>query len=258
MKLRRLFSLSCAAALASVVAVAAPAVAAEPATTPSKDWEFKIVPYVWGAGIGGDLDIGKLPAQGVEASFSDIWNNLNIAGMMAFEARKGNWGLLVDAIYVDLSDTVPTPNEVVFGSAEVSMTQQLYSALITYRIHDGNKVSVDLGWGPRYVRIDSHLDLTSGAAAGRSVSDTEDWWDWLAGVRVIGHPSKRWSLMGYADIGGGGVQMTWEGIAAADFAFNKTVSLAFGYRYLNTDYAKNSFVFNGAMQGPFLGVGFSF
>jgi hypothetical protein len=256
--LNRCIRWSCAVGLATVFGIMAPPVAAEPSTTESKGWEFDIVPYIWGAGISGEVGIGSLPAQGVEASFSDIWDNLQIAGMLAFEARKDRWGVLVDAIYVDLSDTVPTPNEVVFGSAEVSMTQQLYSALVTYRIHDGEKVTVDMAWGTRYARVDADLSLSSGLAAGRSVSATEDWWNWLAGVRVVGHPGKRWSLMGYADLGGGGAEMTWEAIAAADFAFNKTVSLAFGYRYLNTDYDQHSFVFNGAMQGPFLGVGFHF
>lgn len=254
----RSFPICCLVLLATIVAAASPVMAAEPTVTASKGWEFDVVPYVWGAGISGDVGVGTLPAQGVEASFSDIWSNLNIAGMVAFEARKNHWGVLVDAIYVDLSQTVPTPNQVLYGQADVSMSQQLYSGLITYRIHDGDKVTVDLGWGPRYVRIDTDLELTSGALIGRTASATEDWWDWLAGVRVIGHPSKRWSLMGYADIGGGGAEMTWEAIAAADFAFNKTVSLAFGYRYLNTDYDQHSFVFNGAMQGPFLGVGFHF
>lgn len=254
----RRIRLSCAVGLATVFGLVAPAVAAEPTKTDAKSWEFKIVPYVWGAGIYGDLKVGSLPTQTIEASFSDIWNNLQIAGMLAFEARKDRWGLLTDAIYVDLSDSVPTPNQVVFGDADVSLTQQLYSALIAYRIHDAENVTVDLAWGARYFRIDSHLSLSSGAAAGRSVSGNEDWWDWLAGVRVIGHPSKRWSLMGYADIGGGGSQFTWEGIFAADFAFNKTVSLAFGYRYLSTDYASDPIVFDASMQGPFLGVGFRF
>ena len=251
--------LPCCLVVLAILTGATPAAsAAEPAVVESKSWEFDVVPYVWGAGIYGDLQIGTLPAQGIEASFSDIWSNLNIAGMLAFEARKGNWGVLVDAIYVDVSDTVPTPDEVVYGSAEVSMQQQLYSALITYRIHDGEKTTVDLGWGARYFQIDSDLSLTGGVAAGRAVSGKVDWWDWLAGVRFVGHPSKRWSLMAYADIGGGGSELTWEAIVAANFAFNKTVSLPFGYRYLSTDYQDSNFGFDAAMQGPFLGVGFHF
>jgi hypothetical protein len=261
MTLSRRIRISCAAAL-TTLAIATPTVAAEPAattaTTEAKRWEFKFVPYLWAAGVYGDLRIGRLPTQGIEASFSDIWDHLQIAGMLAFEVRKDRWGLLIDAVYVDLSDSFPTPDEVVFGDADVSLTQQLYSGLIAYRIYDSEKASVDMAWGARYFRMDTDLSLSSGAAAGRSLSKKEDWVDWLAGVRAIGHPSKRWSLMGYADIGGGGSQLTWEGIFAASFAFNKTVSLAFGYRYLSTDYVNEPLEFDAAMQGPFLGVGFQF
>jgi len=228
-------------------------------TAPKQEgWQFDIVPYVWGAGLEGDVKLGRLPTQGIEASFSDIWNSLNIAGMAAFEARKGKWGVLVDAIYIDLSGTVPTPEELVFGQAKVSMKQQLYSGLITYRIHDSKKLSVDLGWGARYYRIDTDLELTSGIAQGRTRAAKVDWSDWLAGARVVGHPSKRWSLIGYADIGGGGSDLTWEAIAGADFAFNKTVSLAFGYRHLSVDYDENQFLYDVSMAGPYLGLGFHF
>lgn len=258
MRLSRSFPVWCAAALVSAVAVVGPVVATEPATTSSKNWEFRFVPYVWGAGIYGDVQIGTLPQQGVEVSFSDLLKDLNIAGMLAFEARKDRWGVLVDAMYVNVGEAVPTPDEVLYGSADVTMKIQAYTGLIDYRIYEGHDTTVDMGWGARYTRMDTDLELTSGVAAGRAKSATEDWWDWLAAVRVIGHPSKRWSLMGYADIGGGGSQLTWEGIFAAEFAFNKHVSLPFGYRYLSTDYVKNEFEFDGALQGLFLGVGFSF
>jgi hypothetical protein len=257
MSSKRWFALWCFVVLATVVAAAPPVLAAEATVPESKGWEFDLVAYLWGAGLEGDVALGRLPAQGVEASFSDLWDYLNIGGMAAFEARKGNWGVLVDAIYIDLGDTVPTPDQL-YGDADVSMSQQLYSGLITYRIYDGNKTMVDMGWGSRYYRIDAELELTSGVAQGRTVSGTVDWWDWLAGVRVVGHPSKRWSLMGYADIGGGGSQLTWEALVGADCAFNKTVSLAFGYRYLSIDYDKNSFLYDVAMQGPYLGLGFHF
>ena len=224
----------------------------------SEKAEFDIVPYLWGAGLDGTIGIGRLPAQGVEASFSDLVSDLHFAAMGTFAVRKGNWGAIIDAIYIDLHDTVPTPDETVFGEAKVALGEQLYSGLVTYRIYDAHKTTIDFGWGGRYYRIDTDLELTSGAAQGRSASANVNWWDWLAGMRVVGHPSKRWSLLFYADLGGGGSQLTWEGIAGADFAFNKTVSMAFGYRYLAIDYEENKLLYNVAMAGPYLGLGFHF
>ena len=217
--------------------------------------EFDIVPYLWGAGLDGTLGIGRLPAQGVEASFSDLVSDLHFAAMGTFAVHKGNWGAVVDAIYINLQDTVPTRDEAAYGQADVDLGEQFYSGLITYRIYNARKTTVDFGWGARYYRIDTELALTSGSA---TASANVNWWDWLAGVRVVGHPSKRWSLTGYADIGGGGSQLTWEAIAGADFAFNKTVSMAFGYRYLSIDYEKNKLLYSVSMAGPYLGLGFHF
>jgi hypothetical protein len=42
------------------------------------------------------------------------------------------------------------------------------------------------------------------------------------------------------------------------YAFEKVVSLRFGYRYLRFDYESGSFVYDMAMAGPYLGVGFRF
>jgi opacity protein-like surface antigen len=220
--------------------------------------EFDITPYVWAAGLNGSVGIGKLPAQGVEASFSDLVQDLHFAAMGTFRVRKGDWGAIIDAVYFDLHDTVPTPDQVVYGQADVTLGEQLYTGFVIYRIYEAHKTTVDLVWGGRYVRLDTDLSLTGGVAQGRSASATVTWWDWLAGVNVVGHPSPRWSWLFHADLGGGGSQFTWEGIAGADFAFNKTVSLAFGYRYLSIDYDENGLLYDLGTAGPYLGVGFHF
>lgn len=244
------------ALLVSVSAL--PARAEAQATTPAEaeKAEFDLTVYVWGAGIQGDVGIGDLATTGVDASFYDILSNLHMAAMGAFSVRKGNWGTIIDAIYLDLHDTVPTSDPATFGDVDAAMGTQLYSGLITYRIYNAHKTMIDFGWGARYYRIDTDLELTSGTYAGRTAKATIDWWDWLAGVRVVGHPSKRWSLLFYADIGGGGSQLTWEGIAGADFAFNKAVSLAFGYRYLAFNYDETPVRLDLSLPGPYVGLGF--
>src|SRR5580765_7864644 len=87
-------------ALAVVLAVGVPALA----QSSSNDWEFGVAPYLWGAGVDGDVKIGRLPATGVEASFSDLLDVLDIGGMLAFEGRKGTWGFIFDGIYLKLED----------------------------------------------------------------------------------------------------------------------------------------------------------
>ena len=70
-------------------------------------WHFSLTPYVWVPGISGDLKF-KIPpgASGspqVHAGPADVLGFLNFAFMGAVGARKGNWSVFSDFIYLDLS-----------------------------------------------------------------------------------------------------------------------------------------------------------
>ena len=63
-----------------------------PATAP---WQLSITPYLWAVALKGDVSVGRIEAD-VDASFSDILDNLNGALMLELELRKGRFGLLSD------------------------------------------------------------------------------------------------------------------------------------------------------------------
>jgi hypothetical protein len=78
---------------------------------------FEVTPYLWAAGIDGDIQFGRLPKTNVDQSFSDILDVLGIGVMGAFEARKDRWGFLFDAMYLKISDDASTPGPL-FGDVE--------------------------------------------------------------------------------------------------------------------------------------------
>lgn len=243
--------------VAVTVIAAAPALAGSPSTVPKNEgWQFDATPYIWAAGLDGDVKIGRLPAGGVEASFSDIWNALHFALMGSFEGRKGAWGFMADAVYFDVSQSEPTSNAL-FGEAGASFVQQMYTGVATYRILDGN-LALDLLLGARYSSLATDVTLTPGAAPGRSGSASKNWWDAVGGARVVYHPDVRWSVAGYLDVGGGGSKFAWQAVAGAGYQFNKVVSLKFGYRYIRVDYEDGDFLYDMASAGPYAGVGFHF
>jgi hypothetical protein len=244
-----------AAALAAV-ALSAPALAQSSPGT-SKDWEFGIAPYLWGAGIDGDVKIGRLPAQGVEASFSDLWDVLDIGGMLAFEGRKGTWGFFVDGIYLKFDDDAPAPNPN-FGTVNAELTQQWYTAAATCRVIEHEKVALDVFAGTRFTDMDVDLSLSGGVASGRAVSRAADWWDGIAGGRVRYRPAEHWMIMGYLDAGLGGSKLTWQVAAGGAYVFNKTISVGAGYRLLDQDYEKSDFEYDTTVAGPYVGVRFAF
>ena len=64
--------------------------AEEPGT--SDAWQFSAALYLWGAGIDGKTQSGSR----VSVDFGDIFDNLEMGFMGAFQARKGKWSLLTE------------------------------------------------------------------------------------------------------------------------------------------------------------------
>ena len=87
-----------------------PAAAQTPATTPDDKWHYAISPYLWFAGTHGTAGF-----QGREvsyhASFSDLFEYLNIGIMGAGEVRKERFVFPVDFLWMKLSDDKPLPAE---------------------------------------------------------------------------------------------------------------------------------------------------
>jgi hypothetical protein len=69
------------------------------------DWEFNLAPfYLWAINISGDQTIGPISAP-VNVEFNDIFDNLDGAFIVHFEAAYQNrWGFLVDVNYLDLEN----------------------------------------------------------------------------------------------------------------------------------------------------------
>ncbi len=66
------------------------------------DWEFVVAPYLWMAGMIGDVTVKGTDSE-VDAGFSDILDSLDAAFLGYIEARKGKWGFYTDASYLKLA-----------------------------------------------------------------------------------------------------------------------------------------------------------
>jgi hypothetical protein len=222
----------------------------------SGGWQFEVTPYLWGAALDGDIQLGDLPKTEVDESFSDIWDVLDIGLMGTFEARKDRWGLLFDAMYIKVSDDEATPGPL-FDDVEVEVIQQLYQFAGTYRVVEGSP-TVDLVGGARYNYVKSQIEIDPGILAGRRGSRSVDWWDGFVGARAIIPFAERWSLVGYADIGAGGSDLTWQALAGVNYRFSPAISTKLGYRSLSVDYEESNFLYDMNTSGLYLGVGIRF
>jgi predicted porin len=248
--------------------LACSAAAQAPGAT-ADQWRFEFTPYFWAAGMKGAIESGSLPRTNIDMSFSDIWDALDFGAMGAFEARKGRFGILFDAIYMKLTEgattsrTGPGPiGATATAEANLKMEQTVLAAALAYRVTDG-PTAVDVLAGARYIKLDATADIAGSffASSGSvSRSGDKDWTDPYIGVRVLHPLNERWTLTGYLDYGGFGVgsDSTWQAIAGAEYNFSKTVSMKFGYRELSVDYDSGGFLYDMKQKGAYLGVGIRF
>ena len=232
-------------------------------------WNFQVTPYLFAAGLNGTAGARGVEAD-IDASFSDIWDNLDVGLMGLFEARNGPWTMTFDALYFKVSDqasktvTGPFGQVTVKGALDVSSSVTVLQPSLWYRVID-ERTKVDLGAGLRYTRLSLDLDVKIVTVPGiafpggrRSSSSSESWVDVVVGARV-NHPiSDRWSLTAYADLGGGGSSHTYQLVAGADWALNDRFTARAGYRYAYWDYADGGTVWDMSASGPYLGLGITF
>lgn len=222
------------------------------------DWRFEASPYLWAAGMKGDVGVGRLQANGVEATFPDIMRSLRAGFMGSLEGRKDRWGFYLDAIYMQIDQDHPAPHGFV-GDVQARSTQQGYTGAATWRAVEGPTL-IDLLAGARASEIKLDLDVSSSALApqGRSAVKSRRWVDGFVGVRVTRPVSERWSVTGYADIGAGGSESSWQLAAGAEYAFSPGSSAKFGYRLLKVDYHRDDFLYDMSSGGFYAGVAFRF
>ena len=249
--------------LVTALALAAPLAAqdsSKPATTGAQPpkWQFELTPYFWLAGITGTIGIGRLPSQEVSASFSDILSHLTFGIMGTGEVRRGRFGVLADAVYMNVSqDGITSPPE--WSGANANLKQGLYTFAATVRATKG-KIPLDVVAGGRYANISGTVDLVAGALPARSGSSSEGWWAPFIGVRVLVPLSRKWELAGYGDFGGfdGYANTQWQLLGGINYKISKLVVAKVGYRYIDVEYIKNELNQDLAFGGFYLGAGFRF
>jgi hypothetical protein len=228
-------------------------------------WQFSAALYLWGADIGGKTRSGS----NIEVKFSDIVDNLEMAFMGAFQARKGKWSLLTDVIYLDVSAdntvgaTIPVgPGKIdVTTKANLDLTGWVVHLAGTYNLLSKGKSRLDLVGGARYLNLD--MDLTASLEAlgpnrSRILSESESLWDGIVGVRGNVSLSERWYIPYHIDIGTGESDFTWQATGGIAFRAAKWVDLTILYRHLEWDFKSDMPIDDINFSGPGFGAVFRF
>lgn len=236
--------------MVALAGVAAPATA----QGPTSEWTFDLGLYGWATAMSGESGAGDVTAE-LDASFSDILENLEFGAMAGFAATHGRWVVLGDVVFASLGAT----NEGQHAKAEVDVDMLIFEADLGYEVAQ----NVQLFGGVRRFDLDNEVVVGLGPLE-RTAKGGEAWTDPVVGVRWGAPIGERGSFWLRGDVGGFGVgsDFAWNALAAFGYRVGESTTLALGYRVLDVDYEQGSgsdhFVYDIQIGGPELGVIFRF
>jgi len=224
-----------------------------------RGWDFAVAPYLWLSGLEGDIGtLPSVPPVSVDSSFGDIFDVLNMAFMIAGEARRGLFAGLADLQYYDLEPDAATPGPL-FSSAAVRSKLWIASLGLGYRLAESQNGNFDVMAAMRYWSLDSTLTLREGLLPAQSFSDSESWYDPMFGVRGRSTFGQRWHFNGWALFGlGGDSDSAWDVYGGVIYDFNSRWQGRIGYRHMAVDFREGAFLYDVEQSGPMLGVSYTF
>lgn len=238
-------------------------------------WDVSITPYLWAAEIDGDGTL-KGRTGSLKMSFSDIWDDLDVAFMGRIEAWKNKWGFFLDGTYMDVESDYDTAQGLVSADLEFEMSMLEFGT--GYRLWEtaagkegSQKLWFDLLGGGRYMNVNSTLDIVtngplSDIISSRTFDRRGEWVDPIIGGRLGWGLNEKLAIGIRSDIGGFGIgeasNLAWNFLAGVDWQLNKNMTLKVGYRLFDLDYENGSgndeFGFDGQFRGPIAGLSISF
>ena len=246
-------------------------------------WTFSLTPYIWLPNINGQLKY-SIPADGggrpeVDTGPNNYLENLSFALMLAGEARKGKWSLFTDLIYIDFDGEKSAMRAVNFGgdrvgtslnaSTKSSLTGAAWTFGTGYTAMQSPKHTLDVLGGVRYFGLKASSDWQLGAAvngpnagqtfaASGSISQREDLWDVIVGLRgrwKLGDGA--WFVPYYVDVGTGSSELTAQALAGIGYAF-KWGEIVATYRYVLYEMGDDKLLQDIRFAGPAIGATFRF
>ncbi|MCW3474772.1 hypothetical protein [Limobrevibacterium gyesilva] len=281
------------AAVTALGALTAASARAQIATTqPTLDskpgWTFAVTPYVWLPSLSAKLNYNTPRAGSVTTTISagpgDYLSKLNFALMGGAEARHDRFIIMTDLVYANASLTTSNSHFASFnpgsGPIFIPREQQLdtgsrlaatvWSVAGGYTLLQGGWGNVDAVVGMRMLVVGDTTNYTLtndiflpnrtiGLSRTGSLNLNDVNVEGVGGVKGrINIPNSRFYVPFYADVGGGGLPLTWQVYASIAYRAANWVDLSAGYRYLAFETGGNKGVHNLDLGGAILVANFRF
>lgn len=226
--------------------------------------EWLVAPYGWLPDIGLKQTGGDPGDGGEGISGSDLLDKTDAVGMIRVEAARNRWGLMLDYISLDLSDSrlIQTPGPLVPDirvRAEVDLTVLELGAV--YR-PSGEERGIQYLFGYRGIDSEKTLLVTPEGDTTQRLDGDEGLADIFLGARYIHRFNKYIDATIRGDYSFGESEGVVNLQASVGFRFLRNVAVQGGYRHAVLEYEEKE---EGAtitteieLSGPFLGLVFRF
>ena len=220
-----------------------------------KSREIILAPYLWAASIDGTSTIGSLPPLAIDASFSDLASNLDMAFAMHTEFRFNDWVFVIDPTYLSLSidATIPPPAP---PSAILDLEVEIWLVELWtgYRLNENWEAIGGLRYQSQDIAVSG---FPSPPALSSSAGISVNWSDWFVGTRFNTDISENWFMIWRADVMiAGDSDTSWN----TSIFFNRRVgkkgnkALNLGYRYFVDDFVESGvYAWDITQDGPVIG-----
>lgn len=221
------------------------------------DVEVAFTPYLWMAGIHGDIGIPRGNEEvDVDRSFSDTLSDLKFAFMGTLDVEYHRFVLHTDLIYLSLSSKVEPKHSLIFDEGKADLKQTIAMAAVGYRVVDQGPMFVDLYAGGRLVSLDVDLSL-DGPLQTREANASPSNVSPLIGGKARFPLGGRWALALQGDIGFDS-DVKWQLAGTIQYQLGDHWRMGAGYRHLALHHDKQESEIDIALSGPLLAITYTF
>jgi hypothetical protein len=195
--------------------------------------------------------------------------------MGSFEARRGQWGVLADVIYLDVGNTKEQSQALALGrigipadvNARISYDLKGWASTLagTYRVIADKDYTADVVVGTRVLNMRPSLNwsLTGNVASipvldrqGSRETDERNW-GFIVGSkgRATFAPEGKWFVPYYLDVGAGESQFTWQAMAGIGYSFGWG-DVVGSWRYIDYNMKSGKAIEDLSFNGPVIAAVF--
>jgi opacity protein-like surface antigen len=230
-------------------------------------WDFHVAPYLWLSSISMDLDSPNV-SSATDVDFTDLFQELDFAMQIHFEARRDRLALYLDESYIKVS---PVAADSFLVQESIDLRQNILEFGVGYAVVDkhvgksqNRRFRVEPFVGGRWTWIKPKVKVKIRPLGVNTASDaSSDFLDLVTGIRFGGDISEKWGYSTNLNVGGFGIgsssELSWNVTALLHYQVNDRSSLIFGYRHLDIETEPNGNTsLDTTLSGPMIGAGIKF